>query len=215
MAVPDPRLGAVRDPRRHAACRGKGARLSREPCGTSRVGEMGAVAVSLAGRAGEDGAFDGGCRWSTLPKAVSMSRTRASMPQTASGSTALSAYGSVRKSSMGVFTPEICADTRPATTRHVPTMVPMIASCRYSRSCRGPRSRPIGLGPRASAPRRRRGRTSFVPRGRNAGWADELQLLVDHAAAGRSGRLRGTERKTVSYDCQPYCQPFRVLPAVF
>ena len=53
--------------------------------------EMGAVAVSLAGRAGEDGAFDGGCRWSTLPKAVSTSRRRASMPRTASGSTALSA----------------------------------------------------------------------------------------------------------------------------
>ena len=92
----------------------------------SRVGEMGAVAVSLAGRAGEDGAFDGGCRWSTLPKAVSMSRRQHAMPRTAWGSTALSAYGSVRKSSMRVFTPEICADTRPATKRPVPTMVPMI-----------------------------------------------------------------------------------------
>ena len=48
------------------------------------------------------------------------------MPRTASGSTALSVYGSVRKWSMRVFTPEICADTRPATTRPVPTMVLMI-----------------------------------------------------------------------------------------
>ena len=48
------------------------------------------------------------------------------MSRTASGSTALSVYGSVRKSSMRVFTPEICADTKPATTRCVPSMVLMI-----------------------------------------------------------------------------------------
>ena len=35
-------------------------------------------------------------------------------------------HGAVRESSMRVFTPEICADTRPAATKPVPTMVPMI-----------------------------------------------------------------------------------------
>ena len=177
---------------------------------SSRVGEMGAVAVSLAGRAGEHRGFDGGCRWSTLPKAVSTSRRRASMPRTASGSTALSAYGSVRKSSMRVFTPEICADTRPATTRPVPTMILMIgfASVLTELQRTTVRANRASLGPRASAPRRRRGRTPVVPRSRNAGWADELQLLVDHAAAGRSGRLRGTERKTVKVRLPA------VLPAV-
>ena len=98
------------------------------------------------------------------------------MPRTAWGSTALSAYGSVRKSSMRVFTPEICADTRPATKRPVPTMIPMIGFASVLTELQRTTVRAkIALGPRASAPRRRAGQNS------------QLRLAVGTPAGPTSG----------------------------